>query len=106
MNRLLTAATAAASIGLAACTPTQLGTGTGAAIGAIAVAALGGNAQQIAIGAAVGGAGGYVVSRVVQAAGHPPGVCQAYASNGQPIYVTANGNFVTYPTPYPLLVQC
>jgi hypothetical protein len=106
MNRLLVAATAAAGIGLAACTPTQLGTGTGAAIGAIAVAALGGNVQQIAIGAAVGGAGGYIVSRVVQASGYPPGTCQAYTSNGRPIYVTANGSFVTYPTPYPLLVQC
>jgi hypothetical protein len=106
MSRFLIAATAAAGIALAGCTPTQMGTATGAAIGAVAVAALGGHVQQIAIGAAIGGAGGYIVSRVVQASGYPPGVCQAYASNGQPIYVTANGNYVTYPTPYPLLVQC
>ena len=106
MKRLLVAGVAAAGLALAACTPTQIGTGTGAAFGAIVVAALGGNPAQIAVGAAIGGAGGYVVSRVVQAQGYPPGVCQAYASNGRPIYVTASGQFVTHRTPYPLLVSC
>lgn len=106
MSRLLTAAAAAAGLALAGCTPAMIGTGTGAAFGAIAVAALGGNIQQIGIGAAVGGAGGFVVSQMVQASAYGPGVCQAYTSNGRPIYVTANGSFVTYPTPYPLLVQC
>lgn len=106
MNRTIIAAVAALSIGAAGCSPVGLGTGAGAGLGAIAAAALGGGPQAIALGALLGGAGGFVVSSVVQAANQPPGVCQAVNQNGQPIYVTQNGNYVNYQTPWPLLVNC
>ena len=106
MNRTIIAAVTAVSIAAAGCSPVGLGTGAGAGLGAVIVAALGGNPQQIAIGAILGGAGGFVVSNVVQAANQPPGVCQAVNQFGQPIFVTQSGQYVTYQTPYPLLVNC
>ncbi len=106
MNKLLIAGVAAAGIALAGCSPTAVGTGAGAAIGGIFTAALGGNAQQIAIGTLIGGAGGFVVSSLTQAANQPPGVCQAMNQFGQPIFVTQQGQYVTYNTGYPLLVNC
>jgi hypothetical protein len=106
MNRTLVAAVAAASLAAAGCSPIAVGTGVGAGLGAIVTAALGGNVQQIAIGTLIGGAGGFIVSSFVQAQNQPPGVCQAVNQAGQPIYVTQGGQYVTYPTPYPLLVQC
>lgn len=106
MNRTIIAAVTAVSIAAAGCSPLGVGTGVGAGLGGIIVAALGGNPQQIAIGAALGGAGGFVVSSFVQAQNQPPGVCQAVNQNGQPIFVTQNGQYVTYNTGYPLLVNC
>ncbi len=106
MNRIVIAAVAAAGLTLSACSPIGVGTGVGAGLGAVVTAALGGNAQQIAIGTLIGGAGGFVVSSFVQAQNQPPGTCQAVNQYGQPIYVTQDGHYVTYQTPYPLLVQC
>jgi hypothetical protein len=106
MNRVLVAATAAVALVAAGCSPVALGTGVGAGLGAIVTLALGGNPQQIAIGTLIGGAGGFIVSSLVQAQNQPPGVCQAVNQYGQPIYVTQNGQYVTYNTGYPLLVNC
>jgi hypothetical protein len=105
MNRIVIAATTAAALAVAGCTPVGVGTLTGAGLGAIVTAALGGNVQQIAIGTLIGGAGGFVVSSVVQAQNRP-GACQAVNQFGQPLFVTAQGQVVAYQTPYPLLVQC
>ena len=99
-------AVAALSIGAAGCSPVGLGTGVGAGLGAIAALALGGGPQAVAIGTILGGVGGFAVASVVQAANQPPGVCQAVNTNGQLIYVTQNGAYVNYQTPYPLLVNC
>ena len=106
MNHAIIAATAAAGLALAGCTPIGVGTGTGALLGGIAAAALGGNVQQVAIGTLLGGAAGFVIASVVQAQGKPAGVCQAVNQFGQRIYVTAKGGYVTYQTPTPLLVKC
>lgn len=106
MNKIIVAGVAAAGIALAGCSPTAVGTGTGAAIGGILTAALSGNVQQIAIGTLIGGAGGFVVSSVTQAANQPRGVCQAVNQYGQPIYVLPNGQPTTTPTATPLLMQC
>ncbi len=106
MNRIVVAATAAAALFAAGCSPIGIGTGVGAGLGAIVTLALGGNAQQIALGTLIGGAGGFVVASLVQAQNQPPGTCQAVNQYGQPIYVTQNGNYVTYQTQWPLLVQC
>ena len=106
MSRLVIAAVAAGSLALVGCTPIGAGTGVGALLGGIATAALGGNVQQIAVGTLLGGAAGFVIASVVQAQGQPAGVCQAVNQFGQPIYVTANGGYVTYQTPTPLLVKC
>ena len=105
MKKIIIAATAAAGLTLAACSPVGVGTGVGAGLGFLVTAALGGSPQAIAIGTLVGGAGGFVVSSFVQAAGQPAGVCQAY-SNGQPLFVTNSGQVVTYNTGHPLLVNC
>lgn len=105
MKKLIIAAVAASGLTLAACSPVGVGTGVGAGLGFLVTAALGGSPQAIAIGTLVGGAGGFVVSSFVQAAGQPQGVCQAY-SNGQPLFVTNNGQVVTYNTGHPLLVNC
>ena len=99
MKTSIIAAVSAAGIALAGCTYAQIGGVTSA----LAVAALGGNPAQIALGAAVGAGTGWVVEQLVP---QSPGVCQAVNQFGQPIYVTANGDFVTYQTPNPLLVQC
>ena len=104
MKRVVIAATTASAIVLAACTPTQFGTATGAGAGFLLAAALGGNPQQIALGTLVGGAAGFVVGSYVQT--QTPGVCQAYSTTGQPLFVTQQGQVVTYNTGYPLLVQC
>lgn len=106
MNKLVIGCVTAAGLALAACSPTAVGTSAGAIGGGIVTAALGGNAQQIAIGTAIGGVGGFIVSSLTQAAGQPPGVCQAVNQFGQPIYVAPNGQYVTYQTNTPLLVQC
>jgi hypothetical protein len=104
MTRIAIAAVTAAALATAACTPTQLAVGTGAGIGAIITAALGGNPAQIAVGAALGGAAGLVINAVSQPV--RPGVCQAIDQFGRPIYVTPNGQYTTTPTPYPLLINC
>jgi hypothetical protein len=101
---MLIGAVTAAALATAACSPVGVGTGVGAAFGGIIAAALGGNAQQIAIGADLGGATGFVVTSVTQPV--QPGVCQARNQFNQPIYVTPQGQYVTYNTGYPLLVYC
>lgn len=106
MNKIIIAGIAAAGIALAGCSPTAVGTGAGAAIGGVLVAALGGSPQAIALGTLVGGAGGFVVSSLTQAAGQPRGVCQAVNQFGQPIYLLPNGQPTSTPTANPLLVQC
>ena len=70
-SRVLLAATAAASLGLAGCadmnfgglSDTQRNTAVGAGVGGLAGAAIGGNAKGAVIGAGVGALGGYVWSR-------------------------------------------
>lgn len=105
MNKFIVAAVAASGIALAGCSPTGVGTGAGAAIGAGVVLAAGGNLQQAAIGGLIGGAGGFVVSNLVQAQGQPPGVCQVY-SNGQPVWVTPQGQPTFTYTGQPYLAAC
>jgi hypothetical protein len=104
MTRLLIAGVTAAAMATAACNPLAVGTGVGAGIGGIVAAALGGNPQQIALGAALGGVSGFIIASVSQPVS--PGVCQARNQFGQPIYVTPQGQYVTYNTGYPLLVYC
>lgn len=106
MNRLVVGCVAAAGLVAAGCSPVGVGTGVGAGLGAIVTLALGGNPQQIAIGTLIGGAGGFIVSSLTQAQNQPPGVCHAMNQFGQPIYVTPQGQYVTYNTGYPLLVNC
>ncbi len=63
---LALAATGCANLDPQAMTPTQRRTAIGAGVGAVAGAALGGNARSAAIGAGVGALGGYVWSRQME----------------------------------------
>lgn len=59
--------------GLAGCTTAEQGAVGGAAVGAIAGQAIGGNTESTLAGAAIGGVSGYLVGRAID---NQPGYCQ------------------------------
>lgn len=104
MKRAILAATAAAGIALAGCTPTQLTTGFGAAAGAAVGGAATGTLGGVVVGTVLGGAGGFVVGQLIEA--QQPGVCFVYDQQGRQLYYDANGNIVLYATQWPVTAQC
>jgi outer membrane lipoprotein SlyB len=65
----------AMTAGLAGCTTAEKGAVGGAAIGAIAGQAIGGNTESTLAGAAIGGVSGYLIGRSID---NRPGYCQQY----------------------------
>ncbi len=73
MKKYVLALSMMAAVPLAGCTTAEKGAVGGAALGAIAGQAIGGNTESTLAGAAIGGVGGYLVGREID---NRPGYCQ------------------------------